>query len=54
MSIATIILDQLGGPGFIMMTGAKNFVSDGNTLRMTPVSYTHLDVYKRQGYQHHR
>ena len=35
MSIATIILDQLGGPGFIMMTGAKNFVSDGNTLRMT-------------------
>lgn len=35
MSIATIILDQLGGPGFIMITGAKNFVSDGNTLRMT-------------------
>lgn len=35
MSIATIILDQLGGPGFVMMTGAKNFVSDGNTLRMT-------------------
>lgn len=35
MSIATIILDKLGGPGFIMMTGAKDFVSDGNTLRMT-------------------
>lgn len=34
MSIATTILNQLGGPGFVMMTGAKNFVSDGNTLRM--------------------
>lgn len=35
MSIATVILDQLGGPGFIMMTGAKGFIADGNTLRMT-------------------
>jgi len=35
MKIADTILDQLGGNRFIAMTGAKNFVSDGNTLRMT-------------------
>lgn len=35
MSIANTILEQLGGNKFIVMTGAKNFLSDGNTLRMT-------------------
>lgn len=35
MKIANAILEQLGGNKFIAMTGAKNFVSDGNTLRMT-------------------
>ena len=35
MSIASIILEQLGGNKFIAMTGASHFVSDGNTLRMT-------------------
>lgn len=34
MSIASIILEQLGGNKFIAMTGASHFVSDGNTLRM--------------------
>ena len=35
MNTAQIILQQLGGNKFIAMTGAKNFVSDGDTLRMT-------------------
>ena len=35
MTVANIILDQLGGNKFIAMTGAKNFLADGNTLRMT-------------------
>ncbi len=32
MSIAQEILAQLGGRGFSMMTGAKNFVDHGNGL----------------------
>lgn len=35
MRVADIILQQLGGGRFIAMTGSKNFVSDGNTLRMS-------------------
>ncbi len=35
MTIAQTILQQLGGNRFIAMTGAKNFVDDGYTLRMT-------------------
>lgn len=35
MRVADIILNQLGGNRFVVMTGSKNFVSDGNTLRMT-------------------
>ena len=35
MEIANTILEQLGGNKFIVMTGSKNFVADGNTLRMT-------------------
>ena len=35
MTIANTILEQLGGNKFIAMTGAKNFLADGNTLRMT-------------------
>lgn len=35
MRVADIILEQLGGNKFIVMTGSKNLVSDKNTLRMT-------------------
>ncbi len=35
MSIAETIYRQLGGNRFAYITGTKNFVSDGNTLRMT-------------------
>jgi hypothetical protein len=35
MTIAQTILEQLGGNRFVVMTGAKNFVADGHTLRMT-------------------
>lgn len=35
MRVADIILDQLGGRRFVVMTGSKNFISDGNTLRMS-------------------
>ena len=35
MSVASVILQQLGGNKFIVMTGSKNFLSDGNTLRMS-------------------
>ena len=35
MTVANTILEQLGSNKFIAMTGAKNFLSDGNTLRMT-------------------
>lgn len=35
MSVASEILNQLGGNRFIVMTGTKNFISDGYTLRMT-------------------
>ena len=34
MKVADIILEQLGGNKFVVMTGASHFVSDGNTLRM--------------------
>lgn len=35
MRTADIILEQLGGNKFIVMTGSKNFVADSETLRMT-------------------
>ena len=35
MRVADTILEQLGGRRFVVMTGSKNFVSDGNCLRMT-------------------
>jgi hypothetical protein len=35
MRVADIILQQLGGNKFVVMTGSKNFLSDGNTLRMS-------------------
>lgn len=34
MTVAQIILEQLGGNKFVVMTGSKNFLDDGNTLRM--------------------
>jgi len=35
LNVPKTILNQLGGNKFIVMTGAKNFVGDGNTLRMS-------------------
>lgn len=35
MTVANIIYNQLGGNKFVVMTGSKNFLDDGNTLRMT-------------------
>jgi len=32
--VANTILEQLGGNKFIACTGSKNFISDGNSLRM--------------------
>lgn len=34
MTIAQVILNQLGGRKFMFMTGSKNFISDKNTLHM--------------------
>lgn len=34
MRVADIILEQLVGHKFVVMTGSKNFLADGNTLRM--------------------
>lgn len=34
-TIATTILDQLGGNRFLVMTGCKNLVDLGNGIRMT-------------------
>ena len=34
MSVATTILNQLGGNKFRVMTGAKNFIDHGNALSM--------------------
>ncbi len=33
--VVETILRQLGGRRFSVMTGSKNYVADGNTLRMT-------------------
>lgn len=35
--VADVILEQLGGHKFTAMTGSKDFLADGNTLRMTLV-----------------
>ncbi len=35
MSVPAIILEQLGGRRFIVMTGSRDFIGDGNTLRMS-------------------
>lgn len=35
MGVAQTILQQLGGNKFLAMTGAKDLIADGNTLRMT-------------------
>ncbi len=34
MTVAQTIYQQLGGGRFAVMTGSKNFLADGNTLRM--------------------
>jgi len=34
MTVAQTILDQLGGNKFAVMTGSKNFIADGYTLKM--------------------
>lgn len=35
MSVAETILQQLGGHKFTAMTGSKNYLADGNSLKMT-------------------
>ncbi len=35
MSVAEMILQQLGGHRFVVMTGAKQLIEDGDSLRMT-------------------
>lgn len=35
LTISKTILSQLGGNKFVVMTGAKNFIGDENSLRMT-------------------
>lgn len=35
--VVETILDQLGGRKFSVMTGSKNYLADGDTLRMTLV-----------------
>ena len=35
MSVPEIILEQLGGHRFVVMTGSNHFVADGYTLRMS-------------------
>lgn len=35
MRVADIILQQLGGHRFLVMTGARDLISDGDTLRMS-------------------
>lgn len=35
MTVANTIFKQIGGNQFAVMTGAKNFVADNNSLRMT-------------------
>lgn len=60
--IANEILRQLGGNKFIVTTGAKNFVSDGNKLRMSlprnfsksnrlEISLNGLDLYDMRFYR---
>ena len=46
----TRTLDRLGQLALVMRTGAGHTAGqDFAALRHIPVSYTHLDVYKRQG-----
>lgn len=35
--VVETIIEQLGGRRFSAMTGSKNYIADGNTLRMTLV-----------------
>ena len=41
--------DQLGTPDILLMLSEELAVFDNLKGRLYPVSYTHLDVYKRQG-----
>lgn len=63
MTIANTILQQLGGGGFLAMTGAKNLVADGYTLRMTlpknhskanrlEITLNGLDLYDMRFYRY--
>jgi hypothetical protein len=57
MSIATTIFEQLGGNRFVGMTGARNFISRGNSLTFkitkacnkithVEIELTHSDTYR--------
>ena len=45
MSVATTILNQLGGNKFRVMTGAKNFMDHGNALSMRIGRYSSNSNY---------
>ncbi len=62
MEIAKTILQQLGGNKFIVMTGSKNFLSDGNALSFRvpakPANYVKItlkadDTYKMEFHKIH-
>ena len=50
MSVAETILQQLGGQRFTAMTGSKNYLADGNSLRITLDEAT--DTYRMRFYKY--
>lgn len=63
MKVPNIILQQLGGNRFLAMTGAKNLIADGYTLRMTlpknhskanrlEITLNGLDLYDMRFYRY--
>ena len=46
--VASIGVQIHGGMGFVEETGAAQFMRDARIAGIYAVSYTHLDVYKRQ------
>ena len=48
LASATEGADFHGQPTAVFLLGLRGSEVPGRTLRLEPVSYTHLDVYKRQ------
>ena len=59
-SISPVTFESLTGNKCVVDTFDRNFqfniqhISLAKRADVVPVSYTHLDVYKRQGYSRHR